>query len=106
MESTSEKVKEEESPPSDAQPTDRPNLSGECLDLLRKKMISDLSLKVFRNDLESKITKMEPLQISKERQSVIDNILEQISKLSDPEKLLLFLKLPSPTTERIDPLKQ
>ncbi|KAL0267971.1 UNVERIFIED_CONTAM: hypothetical protein PYX00_010083 [Menopon gallinae] len=105
MEPSSEKLLEEESA-SESVPSDRPNLNSECLDLLRKKLISDLSLQVFCADLENKIIKMEPMEINKERLTLIQNLVVQISQLSDPEKLLLFLKLPSPTNGRADPLRQ
>ncbi|KAK6620024.1 hypothetical protein RUM43_011903 [Polyplax serrata] len=82
------------------------NLKSECLDLLRKKLISDLSLTVFSCDLENKLTKMEPVEISKERQSVVQKLVVQISQLSDAERLLLYLKLPSSTSSPFDPLRQ
>lgn len=86
--------------------TEGQNLKSECIDLLRKKLISDLSLTVFSSDLENKLTKMEPIEISKERQSVIQKLVVQISQLSDAEKLLLYLKLPSSTSSPFDPLRQ
>ena len=82
------------------------NLKSECLDLLRKKLISDLSLSVFTSDLENKLTKMDSIEISKERQSVVQKLIVQISQLSDAEKLLLYLKLPSSTSSPFDPLRQ
>lgn len=82
------------------------NLKSECLDLLRKKLISDLSLSVFTSDLENKLTKMDSIEISKERQSVVQKLIVQIGQLSDAEKLLLYLKLPSSTSSPFDPLRQ
>lgn len=82
------------------------NLKSECLDILRKKLISDLSLNVFSTDLENKLTKMEPIEISKERHSVIQKLVVEIRRLSDAEKLLLYLKLPSSTSSPFDPLRQ
>ncbi|EEB10342.1 hypothetical protein Phum_PHUM035270 [Pediculus humanus corporis] len=81
------------------------NLKSECLDLLRKKLISDLSLSVFTSDLENKLTKMDSIEISKERQSVVQKLIVQIGQLSDAEKLLLYLKLPSSTSSPFDPLR-
>lgn len=85
---------------------DDQNLKSECLDVLRKKLISDLSLNVFSTDLENKLTKMEPIEISKERHSVIQKLVVEIRRLSDAEKLLLYLKLPSSTSSPFDPLRQ
>lgn len=82
------------------------NVKSECLDILREKLISDWSLTVFSSDLENKLNKMEPVEISKERQSVIKQIVLQITQLSDAEKLLLYLKLPSSTNSPFDPLRQ
>lgn len=82
------------------------NLKSECLDIVRKKLISDLSLNVFSTDLENKLSKMEPIEISKERHNVIQKLIVEIRRLSDAEKLLLYLKLPSSTSSPFDPLRQ